>query len=376
MIKILFFIDDLSGGGAEKVLQTLVNNMDPCAFHITVQTVNYEAPSQYLAEHVRYKAINRFRSPWLKKLYSYWIRLCAEYGWLYPLYIRDDYDVEVAYLENGATKMIAGSTNQKALKLAWVHCDMCAIPMDEKRRKKMLRHYRTYDRVVCVAETVRDSFMRQFPEAPESLVLHNVNDDAEIRKKSLAFVPQRDEKPLMIAVGRLKPEKGNDRLVEACCMLKNDGLEFRLWILGEGPERTKLEQLIQQYQLEKEVTLLGFQKNPYPYMDLADVIVCPSRTEGFSTVVTEALILGKPVVTTPCSGMHELLGDSEFGLITEASVEGIYRGLKTMLENPERAAVYASAAKVRGKDFSKETILRRTEEFFREELRKKREPMA
>jgi glycosyltransferase involved in cell wall biosynthesis len=85
--------------------------------------------------------------------------------------------------------------------------------------------------------------------------------------------------------------------------------------------------------------------------------------------VTESLILGKSVVTTPCSGMDELLGDNEFGLITEDSVEGIYQGMKRMLENPELRAHYAQKAAIRGRDFSKEELVKQTEQFFEELLK-------
>ena len=101
-------------------------------------------------------------------------------------------------------------------------------------------------------------------------------------------------------------------------------------------------------------------------------MVVPSRFEGFSTVVTEALILGKPVVTTPCSGMRELLGDSEYGLITEDSVEGIYSGIRRMLDEPGQMERYAQTAAQRGKDFSKEMVLKQTKRFFQSELEKKR----
>ena len=74
----------------------------------------------------------------------------------------------------------------------------------------------------------------------------------------------------------------------------------------------------------------GFQSNPYSYMKRSDLYVCSSYVEGFSTVVSEAVILGIPVVTTESSGMREILGDSEYGLITENSDESLYQGMKKM----------------------------------------------
>ena len=111
MINILFFIDTLTGGGAEKVLRTLVNNMDQSEFRITVQTLEEVDSQEYLVPRIRYKAINRSKTAWGKRLVHFWLRVCAELNWLFPLYIKDDFDIEVAYLECGPTKFLAGSTN-------------------------------------------------------------------------------------------------------------------------------------------------------------------------------------------------------------------------------------------------------------------------
>ena len=126
MIKILFFIEELEAGGAEKVLRDLVNHMDQTKFDITVQTVWPCDASKYLVSGIRYKStysaknrINRLR-----------YRFEAEVGILYHLHIKDDYDIECAYLEMGPTKVIASSTNKKAKKLAWVHCDLTKAVSD------------------------------------------------------------------------------------------------------------------------------------------------------------------------------------------------------------------------------------------------------
>lgn len=364
MIKILFLLDNLSEGGAEKVLRTLVNNMDQEKFQITVQTLDEVDPEQYLAPGIRYKAINRCKTAFGKKLFHYWVRVCAELKWLYPLYIKDDYDIEVAYLECGPTKFLAGSTNQKAKKLAWVHCDLEKKEDVGLQTEKLKTYYSAYDKIICVSENVRDSFVRMFGSNPRVVVLHNVNDEQEILTKASAFIPARYAGLNIVAVGRLTPQKGFDRLIEACAWLKTDGYDFRLQILGEGPERQNLEGIIQKNQLEDQVQLLGFQSNPYPFIKAADLIVCSSRYEGLSTVVTEALILGKPVVTTPCTGMVELLGNSRYGLITEDGVEGLYTGLKVLLDDPERRKEYANLAAMRGIAFSKKIILAETEQFF------------
>lgn len=371
MIKILFFMETLSEGGAEKVLCTLVNNMDRQKFDITVQTLNEVDPKAFLAPGIRYKAINRCKTALGKKLFSYWLRLCAELKWIYPLYIRDDYDIEAAYLECGPTKIMAGSTNKKALKLAWVHCDLAKKEGIADQTDKLKRYYSAYDKVVCVSRNVRDSFVELFGPDPEAVVLYNVNDEVEIMEKANAFDTPRAVGTNLVAVGRLTRQKGFDRLIDACAALKRDGCHFHLRILGEGSERQALEEQIRQHGLNADVELMGFQSNPYPYLKAADLVVCSSRYEGFSTAVTEALILGKPVVTTPCTGMDELLGDSEYGLITGDSVDGIYAGIRKMLEEPAMRERYSCLAKMRGVQFSKTAMLTETQHFFDQEMSRK-----
>lgn len=100
------------------------------------------------------------------------------------------------------------------------------------------------------------------------------------------------------------------------------------------------------------VKLLGFKKNPYKYMNKSDLFVCSSRTEGFSTVVTEALIIGLPVVSTKCTGTNELLNNGECGLITDNNIESLYMGVKEMLQNKKEYEKYRVKSLERGKEFS------------------------
>ena len=106
MIHILFFIESLSGGGAEKVLRDLVNAMDQTKFSVTVQTLYPEDAEKYLAPGIRYKYCYPARS----RSNDLRMRAEAALGLTYPLHIKGGYDVEAAYLECGSTKIMAGST--------------------------------------------------------------------------------------------------------------------------------------------------------------------------------------------------------------------------------------------------------------------------
>lgn len=112
----------------------------------------------------------------------------------------------------------------------------------------------------------------------------------------------------MVTMGRLVPQK-----VTTDCFLsskiKRRRFSFLTKYFGRRNRQGKLEQYIKQHHLETCVRLSGFHTNPYPYLAKADLFVCSSRAEGYSTVITEALILGLPIITTRCAGMQELLGE-------------------------------------------------------------------
>lgn len=167
---------------------------------------------------------------------------------------------------------------------------------------------------------------------------------------------------LMVSVGSLIPRKGFERLIHVCGRLKSRGYHFRLLILGKGELYEDLaEQVIDEHLLDS-VQLLGFRDNPYPYMAAADLYVCPSYVEGFSTVVSEAVVLETPVVTTDCSGMREILGDSEYGLITQNTEESLFEGLRTMLDKPEVYQYYQQRVRERAPFFYMEERLKAYEE--------------
>ncbi len=362
-IKILFFIETLRGGGAEKVLCDLVNHMDQSRFQITVQTLWRADAARYLKPGIRY----RFCYADTGRLSSLRSRAEAAAGLTYPLHIRDDYDLEVAYLEFGSTKILSRSTNRKAKKIAWVHSDLARkLRGDPETTRKAAGQYAAYDRIVCVSRTARDSFVKLFGREADTGVLYNTVDDAAIREKAdlvpAAFPEKR--RLTVAAVGRLAEEKRYDLLLKVHRELLEEGIPHDLWIIGEGSQRETLERIITENHLEHSARLFGFQANPYPYMKAADLLVCSSSYEGLSTFVTEGLILGKPIVTTECSGMRELLGDSEYGLITENAEASLRDGLRRMLTDASLRDSYGAGAARRGQALSAGRVTAETEDFF------------
>ena len=358
MIKILFFIEELHAGGAEKVLCNLVNSMDQSQFEITVQTLWLSDASKYFHPGIRYQSCYSAKT----KINRFIYRLEAALGLTYRLHIKDAYDVECAYLECAPTKIIASSTNKRAKKIAWVHCDLQQKMKQMKKPIQFVEHsthwYTQYDTIVCVSQNVKDSFDELFDYVFDSHVLYNTVDDAEILEKSRVNLSELQNKRrfTVVTVGRLTEQKGYDRLLRIHKNLMAAGNEYDLWILGDGPDRAALEHYVEEQGLSESVKFYGYQSNPYPFLQAADLLVCSSRYEGFSTFVTEGLILGKPIVTTDCTGMRELLGNSRYGLITDNTEPALQAGLQTMIQDPDLRERYADMAKQRGTDFTARSL--------------------
>ena len=361
MIKILFFIETLNGGGAEKVLQNLVNAMDKSEFDITLQTLYPDEAAKNLADGIKYK----YCYPSASGLNQLVMRLETAFGLTYPLHIKGDYDIEVAYLECGSTKIMAGSTNKKAKKIAWVHCDLSMKFADSADfPAKAQKIYDKFDSIVCVSQSVKAGFEKLFGKDERISVIYNTVNDKEIIRLADADTVVKTE-PTVLAVGRLSKQKRFDRLISAHKKLIDEGVKHRLMIMGEGVERAPLEKLISDLSLSGSVELIGYRENPYPYIKAADVCVCSSDYEGLSTFITESLVLGKAIVTVDCGGMRELLGNSEFGIITDRDDKALADGIKAFLRDDVLRKTYEEKARKRGRDFSEAQLTQNTEAFLK-----------
>jgi glycosyltransferase involved in cell wall biosynthesis len=164
--------------------------------------------------------------------------------------------------------------------------------------------------------------------------------------------------------GRLVSEKGYDRLIAASKRLHEENYHFSISIMGMGADsyRKILERLIQSNEASSYIHMLGFQKNPYAIMKNSDVYVLSSREEGLATVLTEALFMELPIVATDVSGTKEVLGNhDEYGIVVDNSEEGIYQGLKRILENPKLLQYYKGKSKERAAFFAPEKTVKQAE---------------
>ena len=326
MKKVLFFLESLSGGGAEKVLTDTVRNLDQTRFEVTVCTVSDEGIYQPLvSEKVRYRPILRqqdCRSGFFRRtLYriKYKLIYSLPAAWVYRWLFREKYDVECAFIEGFATKLIAASSNPNSRKIAWVHIDMEKNPYAKNSYSGIEEHraaYCRYDTICCVSQSVKEVFRNMILDDDRVIVQYNPVDSAEVQRKGMEEIDVSPNSKLQLGtIGRLSEQKGYIRLLDCLGKLRREYSNFSLWIIGEGAQRQELEERITRYSLENHVRLLGFHENPYKYMAKCDAFVCSSYAEGFSTAATEALILGKPVFTTECAGMQELFGSETCGEI-------------------------------------------------------------
>lgn len=353
--KVLFVIESLSGGGAEKVLTVLLKHIDKTRFDVTLCTV--VEIGVYMDEVKKYVSCtsilgNPNRKTFLGKIWYRFKYKCV-YNWLplkwvYRLFIPQGNDVEVAFVEGFATKLMAASSNRQAKKLAWVHTDLINNHWIESIYQNITEErlsYQKYDQIIGVSKQVTNSVQKLY-HLKNVITCYNPIESDVILKwagENLSL-PSKKESLRLVSVGRFVPQKAFDRLLRVVNRLYKEGFSLELWLLGDGEQRPLLEQYIRDKNLEAIVTLWGFQTNPYPYLQQSDLFVCSSVSEGYSTAVTEALIIGLPVVTTACSGMDELLDNGTYGIITTNDEGALYEGVKRCFTQSDLLNTYKEQA--------------------------------
>lgn len=359
MKKVLFLIHDLGQGGAEKVLVNLVNNMDTSQFDVTVMTLFDTGENrQFLSPSVKYKT-------WSKKMIrgnSHLMKILSPEQ-LHRLIIKERYDIEIAYLEGPCARIISGCADPNTRIVSWIHIEQHTARVAAasfRSIKEANACYQKFHKIICVSQTVKTTFQRSLKVDAPYDVIYNTNESEKILQQSqepLEINIARNEINL-IGVGKLLKSKGFDRILRLTKRLVDEGYAIHTYILGEGPERTDLQEYIETNGLGHHVTMLGYQLNPYKYIAKCDIFVCASLAEGFSTAATEALILGVPICTVEVSGMKEMLGEhNEHGIVTQNSEEALYDGLKQLLDSSSLREYYKNKAIERGAKFNtRETV--------------------
>lgn len=343
--KLIFLTRALWIGGIETALVNLLRALDPEEYEITCLILRKEAQLAHrLPENCRLMVADRADAGWL------WLRNLAEepampsrlhrmFSWLMPLVCWGDDRVFLWYLR----RKLAGEIYDTAV----IYSDGAALGAQAVKAKRMLLFYhhgalrkmphdgfvyRKAEKIIAVSRHQAEELSLFRPKYAEKIIsIPNLTDGAWVRQQADACTPDfAPGKFHIVTCGRLHRDKGMDLTVEACALLAGK-CDLHWWIIGDGPEEENLRRRIAEHNLEENITLLGQQENPYPYMAACDLYVQPSRVEGCPMSILEARILGKPVLSTDNPGGREVLDGGKFGILCEISAAGIAAGVEAYL---------------------------------------------
>ena len=371
MKKILFIVPSLTVGGMERMQVTLANALDNLGYSITIMTLN---PVNTLA-----KELNKDVKVVYKPYKEFPIRCKLKYIWtfydegvwetrassraLHRYYVgKEKYDVEIAFFR-GLPIKILGFKDKKAIHLAWVHNDFrkaVGFANNFKSIKCVQKAYASYNKIVCVSSEARDGFKEVIGDTGNLKVIYNMLPVQDIIKKGQqkAELEINRAKFHVVLVGRLLDEaKGQKRLIKVISKLHDEGNDISLALVGGGKDKNILQNEIYKCNATGYISMTDSQLNPYPYIKQADLAVCASYYEGYNLTVAESLILWVPVLSTNCTVPNEILDKGKYGKIVENSENGLYIGIKEMINSPELMEKYKRKAVERQDFFCENKIL-------------------
>ena len=363
MKKILFVINNLNCGGAEKALISLLETIDYSKLDVDLLLFKQEGifmskiPSQVnlLMEPENYKyfdmSVKKAVKGLIKKgkfnialarILSLYVfkteksRVVVEQKvWKYLSMaftkLDTEYDVAIGYLEKNPIYFCVDKVKAKK-KIGWIHNDYEKLGMDKKIDNK---YFSKLDYVFTVSEECLKVLKMVFPQYDRKFrLMHNIVSEKTIKKLALEEISDIDfnnKNINIISVGRLNYQKGFELAIEACSILKEKGYNIKWNIVGEGEERSNLENLINKFELEENFNLLGIRENPYPYIKKSDIYVQPSRFEGKSIAIDEAKILNKPIVVTNFSTAKDQIINNKNGIITEMNSKSLANEIERII---------------------------------------------
>ena len=262
----------------------------------------------------------------------YQMQLMWKYAIPFLPKIDKEYDVAISYL--WPHYFIAEKVKAKR-KIAWIHTDYSTIETDIKEDLKI---WDKFDYIMAVSEECKNAFLKKYPSLINKVkVMENITSPDFIKKMAEEDIGDEirgNDNFNIVSVGRLSHAKGIDNAVRALRILHDRGLTHIKWnVVGYGGDEGMIKELIKENNLKDSFVLLGKKTNPYPYMKACDLYVQPSRYEGKAVTVTEAQILGKPVMITNYTTAKSQVKDKVNGYITELSVNGIADGIEDLIKN-------------------------------------------
>lgn len=353
--KILFVIESLKCGGAEKSLVSLLPLLDTSKYEIylwimyrggvfekllpqNIHLIQFDLYKHNSIEENLFYFLCKIKYSIVCRLNKYFRikRHNAEILWdcMHSAYRKqsDIYDVAIAYQQGLPTYLLKDHIIAKK-KIAWINADIFSVGYNKQVNYDT---YKRYNYLVTVSDILKNKLKQQWPDLGTKMyTIYDIINPNTIR--SLAQKEITETFPhtslSLLTVGRLVKPKGYDLLLQAASILKNRNIQFTWYIIGEGPERTFIEHEIQINDLKDYVFLLGLKENPFPYMKTCDIYVQTSKVEGFGMTIAEAKTLNKPIISTNYPVIYNILQDKVNGLIVDMTGESLANGIQSLSRN-------------------------------------------
>lgn len=361
---ILFIMTDLCGGGAEKALIELLKVFDYNQYEVSLCLIfNRGVYLEDIPKSVSVISLfNNEDSFYHRKAYGYYKKHNNFY--FLSLYLRfrlkKCYDVIISFLEGRPMLYHSFIMNRGKKNFSWIHCDLFNYHFSHYCYYKMSQEiecYRRVDGLIFVSKFAKENFERLYSIKTAKYCLYNIVDVNQIAALSNEKIGDKT-KFTITAIGSLIEVKGFDRLIRVAKMLKDEGYDFVVQIIGIGEKKKELIDLRDKLILQDVVSFLGFKKPPYSYLRQSDLFVSTSISEGLSLVICEALALSVPIVSTRTAGALELLDDGKYGILAEQNDASVYEGIKKMMDDENLRSEFQRRAKMRAKVFDVHQTMR------------------
>ena len=341
-IKLLFRHRSMEMGGVEKVMLSIVNNLNPEKFEITVcLNLNQGELRNEFPPHIRKLYLAEGKEDFSKNIILQKIQLYQRKKKLEKLrknpeiidkqHLKEYFDIEIGMTYNDFESVL-NSSNKNSKKIGWFHSEI-NVPGLKPLLPEILKQFPQFDVMVYCSQKIKDLMHIHHPDLhfPREKVIINAISIEEIKVKAAEKIEAFSEKPSFVSVGRLHYRKGYHKLIEAHTKLIREGHDHQILIVGEGEHRQNLEKLIKENKVERTFILLGNKMNPYPYIKNADFFILPSESEAWPLVIAEALILQKPIIATDTGDVSMMIAPEKTGILIPYKVEEMYYSMKRFL---------------------------------------------
>lgn len=372
--KLLFVIESLNAGGAERSLVTLLNNLNYDKYDVDLQlfviggefyslvpkNVNIlPTPTYFRYTSIKYsnllRKISHPRYLISQIIYSLKIHIGhynhtqeAVIFWkcCHSCFEKLDttYDVAIAYAQGVPTFYVADKV-KASKKIAWIN----AVYLPQGGYLNFIsKKLKKYNYISCVSKIVYENFELLFSSHKhKAVIIKDLLSRSFILKMANMDEPfeYKDKDNILLSVGRLSESKGFDLAIEACKILIDRNFKFTWFVIGDGDQKQFLKDKIRQNHLDNVFILLGSKGNPYPYFKKCNYYVQTSKSEGFGLTIAEAKMFAKPIVTTDFSSINLQIKNNQNGLIVSKSPESIAEGIQKLFENRDMCTKFINNLK-------------------------------